>query len=100
VRRTSGQWRMAVRPPASAHRPRGTGLSPSRASLAVGDSTGLGPLGSSGTSACACGPGTASRRGGRAGDVVRGFAWIQTQFHLALFKMNFLQIFKQKCSKL
>jgi hypothetical protein len=30
-----GQWRMAVRPPASAHRPRGTGLSSLLASLAL-----------------------------------------------------------------
>jgi hypothetical protein len=36
VRRTSGQWGMVVRLPASAHRPRGTGLDPSRASLAIG----------------------------------------------------------------
>jgi hypothetical protein len=31
-----GQWRMAVRPPASAHGPRGTGLNPSRASSTLG----------------------------------------------------------------
>jgi hypothetical protein len=30
------QWRMAVRPPASTHRPRGTVLSPSRVSSALG----------------------------------------------------------------
>jgi hypothetical protein len=31
-----GQWRMAVRPPASTHRPHGTVLSPSRASSPLG----------------------------------------------------------------
>jgi hypothetical protein len=31
-----GRWSMAVRPPASTHRPRGTVLSPSCASLVVG----------------------------------------------------------------
>jgi hypothetical protein len=34
--RAGGQWRMAVRPPASTHRPHGTDLSPSRASSALG----------------------------------------------------------------
>jgi hypothetical protein len=34
------------------------------------------------------------------GDVVRGSAGLPKQFHLAPFKMSFLQNFKQKCSKL
>jgi hypothetical protein len=36
----------------------------------------------------------------RAADVVRGIADIQAQFRLALFKLNFLQKFKQECSEL
>jgi hypothetical protein len=35
-----------------------------------------------------------------AGDVVRGSAGIQAQFCLALFKLDFLQKFKQECSEL
>jgi hypothetical protein len=33
------------------------------------------------------------------GDVVRVSADVQVQFRLALFKLNFLQEFKQECSK-
>jgi hypothetical protein len=57
-----GQWSMAVRPPTSTHRLRGTNLSPPRASLAVGVQLrrrGPQTAGSSGASACARGPGTA-----------------------------------------
>jgi hypothetical protein len=53
---------MALRPPASAHRPRGTGLSSLRASLALDAQwrwCGPGTAGCSGASACARGPGTA-----------------------------------------
>jgi hypothetical protein len=57
-----GQWRMVVRPPASAHGPHGTGLNPSRASSAFGvqwQRRGPRTAGFPGTSACARGLGTA-----------------------------------------
>jgi hypothetical protein len=44
--------------------------------------------------------GVRARAGYGAADVVRGSAGVQAQFRLALFKLNFLQKFKQKCSKL
>jgi hypothetical protein len=53
---------MAVRPPASAHGPRGTGLNPSRASSALGvqwQRRGPRTAGFPGASACAREPGTA-----------------------------------------
>jgi hypothetical protein len=97
-----GQWGMAVRPPASAHRPRGTGLAlhaSVMASSAQWRRRGPRTAGFSGASACACEPGTAWPTWRRAGDVVRESAGVQAQFRLALFKLNFLQKFKQKCSK-
>jgi hypothetical protein len=57
-----GQWSMAVRPRASTHRQRGTGLSPSRASLALGVKwwqCGPQTAGFFGASTCARGLGTA-----------------------------------------
>jgi hypothetical protein len=100
VRRTGGQWRMAVRPPASARRPRGTGLGFACASWALAAQCrrrGPRTAGFSGASVCARRPGTASRRGGRAGDVVRGCARVQTQFDLTIFDSTFLQFSKPKC---
>jgi surface antigen len=98
-----GQWGMAVRPPASAHRPCGTGLglhASVTASSAQCRRRGPRTAGLSSASACAREPGTARLTWRRAGDVVRGSAGIQTQFRLALFKLNFLQKFKRECSKL
>jgi hypothetical protein len=98
-----GQWGMAVRPPASAHRPRGTGLglhASITASSAQCHRHGPRTAGFSGASACAREPGTAWPTWRRADDVVRGSADIQAQFRLALFKLNFLQKFKQECSEL
>jgi hypothetical protein len=98
-----GQWSMAVRPPESTHKPCGTGLSPSRASLALGVQwrrRGPRTVGFSGTSACVHGPGTAGPTWRRAGDVVRGSAGCTEPFRLTFFQLNFLQNFKQKCSKL
>jgi hypothetical protein len=72
-----GQRSMAVRPPASTHRPRGTGLSPSRASLAVGVQLRLrGPrtARSSGASACARAGYSVADVAGARRDVARGFA--------------------------
>jgi hypothetical protein len=66
VRRTGGQWGMAVRPPVSAHRPRGTGLDTSRASLAVGAQWRWREARTAGfpdASACALNRGTTGRRG-------------------------------------
>jgi hypothetical protein len=83
VQRVSGQWRKVVRALASARRPHGTGLGFPRASWALAAQWGRhGPrtAGYSGASACARGPGMASRRGGCAGDVVRGCAEFQTKF--------------------
>jgi hypothetical protein len=99
----NGQWGMAVRPLASAHQPRGTGLglhASVTASSAQWRRHGPQTAGFSGASACARKPGTARPAWRRAGNVVRGSAGVQAQFHLALFKLNFLQKFKQECSKL
>jgi hypothetical protein len=97
------QWGMAVRPPASAHRPRGTGRglhASVTASSAQCHRRGPRTAGFSGASACTRESGTAWATWRRANDVVRGSAGIQAQFRLALFKLNFLQKFKQECSEL
>jgi hypothetical protein len=99
----NGQWGMAVRPPVSAHRPRSTGLglhASVTASSAQCHRRGPRTAGFSGASACARGPGTARPTWRHVCDVVRGRADIQAQFHLALFKLHFLQKFKQECSEL
>jgi hypothetical protein len=78
-----GQWGMAVRPPASAHRLHGTGLG-LHASVTTSSAQchrrGPRTAGFSGASACAHEPGTARATWRRAGDVVRGSADIQAQF--------------------
>jgi hypothetical protein len=92
-----GQWEMAVCPPASAHRPRGTGLglhASVTASSAQWRQRGPQTARFSGASTCAREPDTARPTWRRAGDVVRGSAGVQAQFRLALFKLNFLQKFK------
>jgi hypothetical protein len=91
------QWRMAVRPPASAHGPRDTGLNPSRASSTLGvqwQRCGPRTAGFPGASECARGPGRAGPTWRRVGDVVRGSSGLQSQFDLPLFHSNFLQISK------
>jgi hypothetical protein len=98
-----GQWGMAVRPPASAHRSRGTGLglhASVTASSAQCHRCGPRTAGFSGASTCARESGTAWPTWWRVGDVMRRNAGIQAQFRLALFKLNFLQKFKQECSEL
>jgi hypothetical protein len=95
--RAGSQWRMAVRPPANTHRLRGTGLSFSRASLALGVQwrwRGPQTAGFSGASACVRGPGTAGPTWRRAGDVVRGSAGCTDSFRLTFFQLDFLQKFK------
>jgi hypothetical protein len=98
-----GQWRMAVRPPASTHSPRGTDLSPSHASSTLGVQWRWREprtAGFFGASACARGPGTAGPTWRRAGDVVRRSAGCTDSFRLTFFQIDFLQKFKQECSKL
>jgi hypothetical protein len=98
-----GQWRMVVRPPVSTHRPGGTGLSPSRASSALGvqwQRRGPQTAGFPSASACARGSGTAWPTWRRAGDVVRGSASCTDSLCLAFFQLDFLQKFKQEFSKL
>jgi hypothetical protein len=78
-----GQWRMAVRTLASTRRPRGTGLSHSRASSALGEQwrwRGPRTAGFPGASACARGSCTAGPTWRRAGDVVRGSAGCPIHF--------------------
>jgi hypothetical protein len=98
-----GQWGMAVRPPASAHRLRGTGLG-LHASVTASSAQCHQHLpqtaGFSASSACVHEPGMARPTWRPADDVVRGSTGIQAQFCLALFKLNFLQKFKQECSEL
>jgi hypothetical protein len=97
------QWGMAVRLSASAHRTRGTDLG-LHASVTTSSEQCCrrGPRTAefSGAPACAREPGTARPTWRRTGDVVRGSTDIQAQFRLALLKLNFLQKFKQECSKL
>jgi hypothetical protein len=103
VPRTGGQWRMVVRLPASAHRARGTGLGHLRASIALGAQwrrRGPQTAGSSGASACARGQATARPTWRASGATSCEFAlWLETDSS-SPFKINFLQTFKQKCTKL
>jgi hypothetical protein len=103
VQHIGGQWRMAVRPPACARRPRVTGLglhgrvtgpSCTVAAARALDCWSLQRLG------VRARPGYGEPTWRARGDVVRGSAGLPKQFHLAPFKMSFLQNFKQKCSKL
>jgi hypothetical protein len=96
----NGEWRFARRQVRTDRVAPGLALHASvMASSAQWRRRGPRTAGFSGASACACEPGTAWPTWRRAGDVVRESAGVQAQFRLALFKLNFLQKFKQKCSK-
>jgi hypothetical protein len=93
----TGQRAMAVRLPASAHRPRGTGLglhASVTASSAQCHRRGPRTAGFAGASACARGLGTAQPTS------CAGAPAFPKQFRLALFKLKLLQKFKLKCPKL
>jgi hypothetical protein len=97
VRRTGGQWRMAVRPPPSVRRPRVTGLSlhvhvtgPSCtvAAVRVSDRWSLRRLG------VRARPGYSEPTWRARGDVVRGCPELHKQFRLTMFVPIFLPFSK------
>jgi hypothetical protein len=103
VRRTGGQWRMAVRSPASACRPRVTGLGlhtcvmdPSCTVVAAraSDRWSLQRLG------VRARPGYDEPTWRACGDVVRGCAELHKQFDLTIFHSIFLRFLNKKWSKL
>jgi hypothetical protein len=86
------QWGMAVRPPASAPRPRGTGLglhASVTASSAQCHQRRPRTAGFSGASACACEPGTARPTWRRASASCAGAPAFKHQFRLAPFQTEF-----------